>query len=350
MKIGNFKIHPICAEVPDPTDEEYASMRDSMRDRKINRPVMLYGAEVVSGKTRVKIGTELGIEIPTIKWFPRAKDSEGIEREIRLLICDEDVFRRHLTAGQRAMLVAPLINTGNGRPGKGELIHPFSVQDGADRADTSDRTMQQAKSVLENGSAALIEAAREGEVSVVDAAKIVDLPKSEQTAAVKAVEKGEAKTVSAAAGKTRKPRRPKAESNGHPVTEVAPLPLPEREPGEDETEAEHDEDMKDADGHPVPKSLRETFSKRETLKGCMDELKAMSKVLDGIINTPGGERLPMAELRVDLKNAREAIRAAMPHAVCPYCKGRGCKTCQTFGWVAIDQYAGIPEERRQKKK
>jgi len=153
------------------------------------------------------------------------------------------------------------------------------------------------------------------------------------------------------------PEQPAA-SNGHPEP---PLPIPpvdpnldappgERMAGDEDVDPVHCDDMKDADGHPVPKNLRETFSKRDILKGCMDELKGMAKALEGVINTPGGERLPMAELRVDLKNAREAIRAAMPHAVCPYCKGRGCKTCQTFGWVAIDQYAGIPEERRQKKK
>lgn len=219
MKIGNYKIHPICAEVPEPNEEDYANLRESIRQRGIRKNILMYGSEVISGKTRVRIAVELGIEPPIQKWNPKAKEKTGIDREIRELILDEDFNRRHLKTGQRAIFAAALVTTEQGRQESNTKNLVFSQGQAAELAGVSDVSIQQAQGVLKNGSAPLVDAVRAGEVSVSDAAKIVDLPKAEQTAAVKAVEKGEAKTVSAAAGKSRPPKH--------------------REPGEDPVEPQH---------------------------------------------------------------------------------------------------------------
>ena len=215
-KVGTFKIHPICDEVPGPSPEDRAAMVESIKARGINHAVLIWGGAVVSGKTRVEIGTELGISIPTRNWNPTGKGAEAVDREIRELLLDEDFNRRHLKAGQRAMFVAPLVNTENGRPEKGSKIRPFSKEAAAEKAGVSEQTMADALTVDARGSEVLKEAVREGEVAPSDAAKVASLPKSEQNAAVKAVKSGEAKTVAKAAGVT-KPR----------------------EPGDDKTEARH---------------------------------------------------------------------------------------------------------------
>lgn len=80
----------------------------------------------------------------------------------------------------------------------------------------SENTVLAAEKVLEQGSQQLVDAVEVGDIKVSDAAKIVDLPKSEQTAAVKAVKAGTASTVAEAAG-VKKPPKKKPGSNGAAV-------------------------------------------------------------------------------------------------------------------------------------
>src|SRR5436190_23873744 len=116
---------------------------------------------------------------------------------------DEDFNRRHLTAGQRAIFAAPLVTTeGFRRPDRVTTeIAVVTQSDAANSAGVSVDAIQQATEVLASGSTELQEAVRGGDIAISDAANITDLPKHEQNAAIKAVESGNAKTVTAAAGK-----------------------------------------------------------------------------------------------------------------------------------------------------
>lgn len=56
----------------------------------------------------------------------------------------------------------------------------------------------------------------------------------------------------------------------------------------------------------------------------------------------------VAQQRVltDLKNAKTALRQALPHEVCPVCSGDGCETCRMTGWVTKQQWDLIPAEQK----
>lgn len=107
--------------------------------------------------------------------------------------------------------------------------------------------------------------------------------------------------------------------------------------------------LKDGDGFPVPKNLHSAFALAKNLRGYSASVGKVLSGLEACLDQSGGERLPMSEIKADCKNLQSAIKAAIPYAVCPYCKGRGCNKCQTWGWLTYDQFSGIPKERRQQK-
>jgi ParB-like chromosome segregation protein Spo0J len=96
----------------------------------------------------------------------------------------------------------------------------------------------------------------------------------------------------------------------------------------------------------VPAALVATFDSNATFKSLAQRIGLLRKDIFELSEEPGGERLPLTQIRVDLNNVSEALQSAKPHSACPYCKGAGCKQCDALGWMHKDRYAGIPEERR----
>jgi hypothetical protein len=120
------------------------------------------------------------------------------------------IGRRNLDPSQIAMAIAKLPKGTPGRPaeGNGSQLATFSSgpsrDELADEAGIGRRTMQRADKVNEQGAKSVQAAVIAGDVSVSDAASIVDLPKAEQAKAVKEVKSGKAKTLKAAAKKPKK--------------------------------------------------------------------------------------------------------------------------------------------------
>lgn len=101
-----------------------------------------------------------------------------------------------------------------------------------------------------------------------------------------------------------------------------------------------------AEPSPIPPSLEGVFQTAPLFRGIVQRLGKLRADLFSMANEPGGERLPLSQLRVDINNVSEAVQASAPHAVCPYCSGSGCKKCDALGWMHKDRYSGIPKERR----
>ena len=69
-----------------------------------------------------------------------------------------------------------------------------------------------------------------------------------------------------------------------------------------------------------------------------DEIQGIRKRLKGIAETPLGTFLTRGSLDIDLRNAREAIKFAMPACACVYCAGKGCDGCAQTGWLPIGKF------------
>lgn len=107
-----------------------------------------------------------------------------------------------------------------------------------------------------------------------------------------------------------------------------------------------DGSIKDATGRVVPQRLTEAFTAVPRFNGLVQQIGKLLNNIDELARSPGSELLIMPQVRADLRNVQTALRAARPHAVCPYCKGKACKKCIELGWISRDCWAGIPEERR----
>ena len=117
---------------------------------------------------------------------PRTIDYKGSDPAA--FVRSANWHRRHLSVSQRALAQVQLSEwaTAGNQP-KGAILHPpLTVSQMATTAGVSERSIQHAKQVEESGSAALKAAVKVGDVSISTAAKIAQLPKKDQAAAMEA--------------------------------------------------------------------------------------------------------------------------------------------------------------------
>jgi len=188
----------------------------------------------------------------------------------------------------------------------------------------SANSIKKASKVLEQGSAALVEAVKSGDVKVSDAEKIVDLPKGDQNEALKAVQTGEARTLSEAV----------------------------RAAGGIE-----EKELLDKLKGVVPKNLRAVFESAKVLAQIAKEISTKAgEFQEQVAGTkeecPAGQYFLRTHQDIvkRLKECAANIRSGIPYAVCPYCKGKGndCKRCSgSCGYVNEATYRGFPETAKK---
>ena len=62
-------------------------------------------------------------------------------------------------------------------------------------------------------------------------------------------------------------------------------------------------------------------------------LRQGKELLQTLSNTPDGKWIQYQPLAIKIRDVAEAIKFAMPHAVCPHCNGNGCSHCHGLGWI-----------------
>lgn len=139
---------------------------------------------------------------------------------------------------------------------------------------------------------------------------------------------------------------------------------PKTQPSENGTVAvpsEADEcrpEIIDEEFHPVPDVCLEAFRNRERFKACLILCRQLQKGMDELARLPGGEDLRKqlsahgAEGKFvlkseELQSIKRHLKFSAPHSVCPWCVGKGdksCKTCKGMGWVAKMTWDGAPAD------
>jgi hypothetical protein len=92
--------------------EEFVQLVKSIREDGLNHPILLWQGKIVDGRHRHKACLEAGVE-PQYEYIP---DSMSLSQVMDRVVA-ENILRRHLTTGQRAMIAAALANMtvgGNG--------------------------------------------------------------------------------------------------------------------------------------------------------------------------------------------------------------------------------------------
>lgn len=151
-----------------------AALDELAADIKANglrEPIWLYEGKILDGRNRYIACERAGID-------PEYRPYEGDDP--LAFVVSVNIHRRHLSESQRAMAAAEIATLY-----KGSNQHSEGVPAGtsAKALHVSVRSVRRAKKVIDQGSRALTQAVKRGDVAVSRAASVVNLPKSEQLAA-----------------------------------------------------------------------------------------------------------------------------------------------------------------------
>lgn len=91
--------------------------------------------------------------------------------------------------------------------------------------------------------------------------------------------------------------------------------------------------------------IDEALSRDGELKDILSSIDDARKKVKAVTDTDIAAFLNVKELQSDLKNARNEVRNARPHAECPLCGGEGCKACNDQGWMPKDHYQRAVESQ-----
>ncbi len=109
------------------------------------------------------------------------------------------------------------------------------------------------------------------------------------------------------------------------------------------------EAVTDRVGHAVEGKVAEAFRRRHEMQAL---LLAVRQVKSAVLNaveakdTLYTDILP-ARFQADCANVIRQLKAAMPHAACPYCRAAGCKACHGRGWVGELAWNAAPKEMKR---
>jgi len=109
------------------------------------------------------------------------------------------------------------------------------------------------------------------------------------------------------------------------------------------------EAVTDRVGHAIEGKVADAFRRRHEMQALvLAVMKVKSAVLKAVEAKDSlyTDILP-ARFQADCGNVIRQLKAAMPHAACPYCRAAGCKACHGRGWVGELAWNAAPKELKQ---
>lgn len=166
--------HPLAALIPEIGDDEYTSLRDSIREQGQLERIVLYQGVILDGRARYRACLDLGLD-------PLYRDFEG--RDAAAFVLAANLHRRHLTVEQRALVAArlPRIAHGSNRfqqtavDTSGDASTGMSRETRAAMAGVSIKTVERAERLVDGGIDALVDRVERGLLPIADGARAAKL-------------------------------------------------------------------------------------------------------------------------------------------------------------------------------
>lgn len=171
-RAAEIRVHPVAAWFPMLDDDELRHLADDIAEHGLIEPVVVRDGVLLDGRNRLAACQLAGIEPETREW-------EGDESQVTAWIISRNLHRRHLTTSQRALIAARVAE----RPADGSGHDPgkfAGVPTQAEAAallNVSERSVRDARAVLERGVPELVAQVEAGEVAVSRAAEQVRPPR-----------------------------------------------------------------------------------------------------------------------------------------------------------------------------
>lgn len=167
-------------------------MSDDIKLNGLQVPIVLYQDKVLDGRRRLLACLRVGVE-------PKYRKFSGGDTAALAFVVSHNLHRRHLGTGDRSLIAAKVAKITQEREPDGKFAErrdpDISNADAASMLNVSERSVRNAKTVLDNGTPELQKAVEQHVVSVSDAAKIASEPPKVQRAAVAKVKAGKATTA-----------------------------------------------------------------------------------------------------------------------------------------------------------
>lgn len=266
--INGQAVHPAANLFPMMDEQSYEQLKEDIKANGQKESVVFYDEQIIDGRNRFRACYELGIEVDGCEL-----DADIIEEmdnwDPVAWVLSHNLHRRHLKTSQRAMIAAKMANLPNGGDRSAHRqMAMCSIEDASVRLSASEKSVSRCKHILDNGSAALVEAVENNVITANMAYKLCQAcdDKRKQTALVK-----EGKQAI------------KEFLNPEPVEEAA-------EPEPVETYADEDPEIGDKFDHPAVKAVQHADYRLNTLKMIFKtlephELIAAKGLIEAVMNT-----------------------------------------------------------------
>ena len=201
--------------LPSLSGDEFAQLEANCIKDGIREAIIVRKSDgaIVDGHNRYDIATAHGLTFRRVE-----KDFEDDNATMVWMIRNQ-TGRRNLTESQRGLLAGQLERLSVGRPNKIVSVDTITKSEAAEMFSVSQPTVARARRVHDKGTPELVEAVRDGKVSLRAASEVATLPKSEQKKIVN--EGGDAIREAARKVRESKPAAPKKPKRT--ITKPAPI-------------------------------------------------------------------------------------------------------------------------------
>jgi hypothetical protein len=152
---------------------------DILSTGRLVNPIITYKGKILDGRNRWLALQQARVTNPQIE--PWCEEFKGTPAQAQEFVISANVMRRHLSEGQRGMIMAEM-NRHNkrGRQKKGSETEATTQTVLAKALHVSPDTGQRGKTVLTHGTQTLIDRVKADDLKITTAAKVAKLPKEEQ--------------------------------------------------------------------------------------------------------------------------------------------------------------------------
>jgi phage N-6-adenine-methyltransferase len=174
--ISLTEFHPLADAFPLLEGRDFMDLSDDIAANGLNHPVVIFEGKILDGRNRYKACIAAGVE-------PFRREFVGDFAAARRFVISENLKRRHMTEGERAIAGAKLENVKHGGDRQDANLHLESTitrTAAAEMLGVSPRSIASAAKVLNEGAPELVAAMESGLASVSAAAEVATLPQDDQ--------------------------------------------------------------------------------------------------------------------------------------------------------------------------
>jgi ParB-like chromosome segregation protein Spo0J len=158
--------HPHANFFPLLDGEDFDALADDVKLHGVRQPIWRHrDGRIIDGRNRYRAAQAAGVACPF-------QTFDGSDEEILDFVVSQNIHRRHLSTGQRALIAATMATMRQGARTDLSPIGDKSQADAAQLMGVAKRSVERAATVLASKNLTLIRAVREGELAVSTAAEI----------------------------------------------------------------------------------------------------------------------------------------------------------------------------------